>query len=576
MSCLIFLMLLVPGFVAIMSIIKQSQDDNESLQGEASNYNRISYRNNPYNNYNQNNYNQSNYNQNNYNQSNYNQNNYNQSNYNQNNYNQSNYNQNNYNRPQLANPYSNEKLSLYFTCRAPINVERYNSCIVELIDDHGRNMYLLKFQNPISKFKLAKVTFHQVRESDFYANKGKSIGQGRSLIKQLRIKFLIHERPRLEISLPLPFTYCIGIDNPIRYFNVSIHDRANKNTNENFNIYLTRDEMSIISAREGKNSFETPKKEAKQKVISLDNFNNISDEELVNQLFKTDYLKGKKQNAQIGSTSNLEFPTLGDTTDVFSSKSDLSLPSPMSSKTKTSQRTISTSAKTSTPTTNTPSETSSISSSILRDSSTRSRTTERRNTQEDDIFANAFNKQEQSKSSYEAYKEHREQQQKEIEALDEKVELIEEETPMEEIPTDYEASFDDELVELVQDEPVYEENNYSDYEQPQEETEPEIYFVTDEEELLEVEPEPAPIPQIEEPQEEKKEEIASDVDSVLNKYSKSKPKFKTSSFISPTSNYTTSSYKSESTNTNEQTKSKTSDFSSKYMNKYSKYTKFGE
>ena len=151
-----------------------------------------------------------------------------------------------------------------------------------------------------------------------------------------------------------------------------------------------------------------------------------------------------------------------------------------------------------------------------------------------------------------------------------------EETPMEEIPTDYEASFDDELVELVQDEPVYEENNYSDYEQPQEETEPEIYFVTDEEELLEVEPEPAPIPQIEEPQEEKKEEIASDVDSVLNKYSKSKPKFKTSSFISPTSNYTTSSYKSESTNTNEQTKSKTSDFSSKYMNKYSKYTKFGE
>ena len=538
LSCLFFFILIVPGIAVILSVFKNQEENenNESLNDSSYGYKRLSNSNN--NSYRDFSRNISN---NNYNTP------YSNKYSTRNNYGQTNYN----NQPKtLSNP--NNKLSLFFIFKAPINVEKYTNYVIELIDDHGRNLFLNKNQMQISKFKTARVTFTEINESVFLERRNKTIGQGMTLIKSLKIKFLIGDKARLEISLSLPFTYCISIDNPNRLFNIGIYERASKNLSEDLVINLTRDDMNIIQSKVSANSFEEPTK--KQKVISLDSFSNASDEELINQLFKSDYIN-KKQNKSTNTDQ-----ILNNNVDPWDF-SNIQIKD-------TNQATFKDDPN-----------------------ARRDRLNSKRDNKENDIFASSTNKK---KSSYEEYLE-----QQKLKEIDDKVEIVEEEIPVKEtISTNDDNVFDNGY-------PVYADfNEESYYEYDNEEYEDEEY----EEEIK-----PVYTKQItEQHQNKEKEEILSDkvsnIDSILNKYVKSKPKFTTRSYTPSTykSKLATSSYSSKANsmmdslssrakslssrinskfNKDKKVKevniiskkfdtSSSSSFSSKYLNKYSKYSKF--
>ncbi len=566
LSCLFFFIFLLPGIAVIMSILKQqNQEENEaSLNDSNYGYRRISdNNNNSFRNFSRNISNNSHSN-----------NSY-ETPYTNKYYTRDNYGQTNNNKQSV--PYYNQenKLSLFFICKAPINVEKYTNYVIELIDDHGRNLFLNKFQMQISKFKTARVTFTEINESTFLTRRNKTIGQGMTLIKSLKIKFLIGDKARLEISLSLPFTYCISIDNPNRLFNIGIYERASKNLSEDLVINLTRNDMNVIQSKVSANSFEEPTK--KQKVISLNSFSDASDEELIKQLFKPDYIN-QKPNNNADKILNI------DPWDISNNQllNNESLNNQISS------------------------------SQILKEepNTKRERINSKRDNKSDDIFsddifASSTNKK---KSSYEEYLE--QQKQKEI---NDKVEIIEEEIPAEEIiNTNDDNVFENGYpVYEVTDENYKYEYNYdikNDYEEEYEYEDEEEYGYEDE---YEEEIKPVYTKQITEQQDEKeKEEILSDkvsnIDSILNKYVKSKSKFTTRSYTPSTYKSATSSYSSKADSImnslssrakslssrinskfNKDKKAKeikmiskkfdtssSSSLSSKYLNKYSKYSKF--
>lgn len=535
LSCLFFFIFLIPGIAVIMSVLKQNQEENEtneSLDDSSYNYRRLSNSSNSsYRDFSRN------ISNNNYNTP------YSNQYSTRNNYGQTNYNS----QPKtLSN--SNNKLSLFFICKAPINVEKYTDYIIELIDDHGRNLYLNRFQMEISKFRTARVTFTEINEAQFLARKNKTIGQGMTLIKNLKIKFLIGDKARLEILLNLPFTYCISIDNPNRLFNIGIYERASKNLSEDLVINLTRNDMNVIQSKVSANSFEEPTK--KQKVISLDSFSNASDEELINQLFKSDYIN-KKQNKSTNTDQILNNNV--DPWDFSNIQID-----------------------------NTNQTTFKDDPNARRD-----RLNSKRDNKEDDIFASSTNKK---KSSYEEYLE-----QQKLKEIDNEVEIVEE-IPVEEAIT-------------TNDENVF-ENGYPVYEGSNEE----LYYEYDNEEddddeYYEEEIKPVYTKQINnEPNkkdiEKRTSDMVSNIDSILNKYTKSKPKFTTRSYTPSTYKFATSSYSSKANSMMDSLSSRAnslssrinsrfnkdrkfkevkitskkfdiaSSFSSKYLNKYSKYSKF--
>ena len=567
--CIVVVLLLIPAIAVITSIMKQSEEENiESLNDNTpKGYKRLNLSNtSSYNNgYNQNNYRQNN-------QSNY-QNNYNNRNYNPNynNYTQRNtYGQNNYGQ-QVTAPQS-EKLSLYFVCSAPVNIEKYQSYIIELVDDHDRNIYISKNQNRLNKFKLAKVVFNEISERYYLSNRNQPIGQGMALIKKLRIKFLLGQKVRLEISLPLPFTYRISINNPSNLFNVSLKDRVpNNNIGNEFIVNVTRNDMNLITGRE--NAVQEPPKEKKQKVISIDSFASASDEELISKLFNADYIN-KKQNVKSENIFELN------TDDIDFSNIEL-IDQPAQ---KTSYK---------------------YSPSSEDQNVIRSRISSKREKQEEDIFATSTTQEKKQKSSYEEYLE-----QQKAKELDKEVELIEEVPSTEEVTeVENENIFENGY-------PAYEgSNNEEEYYEYYDEAEEEYEYEDEENDYEEEYIQQVPAKQVrqvtEQPQKKVKEEVVSDnisnIDRILNKYVKSKPKFKTRSYTPSTYKSSLGSYssklssysskadsisKSISSRTSsissriksrfnkdnkvkESTPSNISTFSSKYLNKYSKYTKFG-